>query len=95
MQRLLSRLPGVIYRYCFTVKQDDLPSSTVRWIDQRIEGCEFINPVNQYRADYQLMKRCPHDVRCFLNKGDHIGFYSHLISPYYSIFTEASVEFII
>jgi len=36
----------------FARQQDDLPSATLRLIDQRLEGGEVVDAVNEDRADH-------------------------------------------
>ena len=53
---------------CFTGQQGNLPLTIVRLIDQRVERGEFIDTVNEDRADNWFMKRCLHDIHCLLVK---------------------------
>ncbi len=47
---------------CFTRQQGDLPSATLRLIDQLLERGEVVDAVNKYWADNWLMKGRCHDV---------------------------------
>ena len=55
---------------CFTRQQDDLPSSTLRLLDQCLKCGEVTDAVNEDRADHWLLVECRHRVHHLLMKTD-------------------------